>query len=803
MGDMGNGKSILAKKITLDWAEYQPRMSKETDEQNTKSLHRQHSRLNEIANSEAEFVKDFDLLIFIELGKVGSGFGLAKVIGDQINLKSNKTAEIVRWIKKNQEKCLLILDGLDEYNEEMSKDITNILKRTYLENVHLLVTSRIIQNLQNSLFDPSQRKKMKISSIQGFDKKQAEDYIKKVFAVTDQGTGADEVQKFNSKLSTRKLRKLMRSPIMSTYLCLLFINGTLHKHLNTVTKIYKEILYMILFTGDKRQNEFEKLVMCLGKHAFDAIIRRRNVLVYPRTDQGAINWAVSKGLISEMSTQTRQMKYFEHQSLQEFLAAIYVVHTKNKCSELRQFLSSLNLVCNYCYLIGFICGLRLHSGTKMLIHICQLANEDTPVQMYPRLEYSVSWDRHDMDIDEIALKKLCEGPDAAMLILDFLSEIVMQKSTHDGLDQRSIKQKSRMFPYVKPGQKDIPIALSLPPILDFSVLSLSKMNSLIACKEVTLQFTGLQLVINNLIHHQDTEKCFDNIFHNVDLKKVKHLFMGRIMPEKECRLGLSKHLKNIPALLQIKAENVGQKVQDRKDILGALAKKTTLKQMHFEQFDLSDCGEEFVKCSQKSKLEELVIREMNWTEKIDDFFSSIQKQEKLVKLEISHSDLSKSSHDALSKTTSGLNLLQNLVLRNTAMTKEQLQKLYPTCHRLRTLNISSNENIASSVEALVKELPKMQNLLDLSLAEGNLGNEAAQAVMDKLPKNLEVLDISKNSIDELSLPDNQNLKVILMYDLKIKDEFDLKYAAIILIHDKKDAAKYVVELAEIFQRINK
>ena len=112
-GNAGMGKSTLGKKIGLDWAK--------------------------------GWFKMFSIIFFVVLRIVNPSDSIEDVIIQQnsellgLGLSRQKLSSI---LDKFGDRCLLILDGLDEHGLGQNEDVLNIIRDNKLLNVGVLITSR-------------------------------------------------------------------------------------------------------------------------------------------------------------------------------------------------------------------------------------------------------------------------------------------------------------------------------------------------------------------------------------------------------------------------------------------------------------------------------------------------------------------------------------------------------------------------------------------------------------------------------------------------------------------------------------
>ena len=152
-GDPGMGKSTLGKKIGLDWA---------------KGL-----------------FKMFSVIFFIVLRIVKPGDSIEDVIIQQTpeleGLHMSKE-KVRKMLDKFGDRCLLILDGLDEHGLGQNDDVLKIIRNRKLLNCGVMVSSRPHSTKEIEGFFPT------VVRVDVFTREEAEKYVSKFFKDKDKIT---------------------------------------------------------------------------------------------------------------------------------------------------------------------------------------------------------------------------------------------------------------------------------------------------------------------------------------------------------------------------------------------------------------------------------------------------------------------------------------------------------------------------------------------------------------------------------------------------------------------------------------
>ena len=153
IGRPGCGKTILLKKITLDWTDTV------LDPENIKERHK---------SGEIKFTSKFDFLIYIDLCKWGPN----DTITDYLKLETN-TEEFLNYLQEKPSKCLFLLDSWDEFAcKGQGGVIVKLTNGALYQECTLITASKFMG--KKSLPDY----KDKTCIIQGFSPKQARNFVK-------------------------------------------------------------------------------------------------------------------------------------------------------------------------------------------------------------------------------------------------------------------------------------------------------------------------------------------------------------------------------------------------------------------------------------------------------------------------------------------------------------------------------------------------------------------------------------------------------------------------------------------------
>ena len=318
-GRPGIGKSTLTKKLAVDW-----------------------SRGNK------EILKKFAVVLLIKLRDVCNTQDLCAMLQKAELLSAGDPmvfSQLYDYILRNQQKVLLILDGYDEYSAETSSPVHQIWKGSQLRDCTLLVTTR-----------PRKKDELRPGShaqfeINGFDRWQVETFALKF--LRDQ----TKVDKFTAFLRKRSLWGLAEIPLLLLMLVLSWEVSDYQGPSTSRADVYNSFCQTLLDhltakTSDetfRSMDEYREDLAKLGELAWQALL---NDCLYfklsnvPEDIRLFLDKFISFGFLqtSNLSNSPRPEKlaFFLHKSVQEFLAASFLVRDLKNAKESFNCLSKVD-----------------------------------------------------------------------------------------------------------------------------------------------------------------------------------------------------------------------------------------------------------------------------------------------------------------------------------------------------------------------------------------------------------------------------------------------------------------------------
>ena len=305
-GDPGMGKTTYCQKLAYDWATKQENWDKS--------------------------FPTITILLLLRCHDIKSNIWEAideQILPDDIDEESKEN--FFKFIRENQSKVLLVLDGLDETDQ--SKRYINLAESRDLPGCHIVFASRHESGMKVRRYCDT------LWEIVGFTKEDATSFICKYFR--NEKHLADKLLKELSPWSKSDLHQLTSNPLNTALLCLLCedFKGVLPK---SRTQLYIEIVQCVLRRYEKKNGllsnsedlieVYKEELISLGHRALESLIKGDLYIEESRiTSHLASNnlAALSKfGFLSVQPGGSRRkpcfLYGFLHKSFQEFFAGFYL-----------------------------------------------------------------------------------------------------------------------------------------------------------------------------------------------------------------------------------------------------------------------------------------------------------------------------------------------------------------------------------------------------------------------------------------------------------------------------------------------
>ena len=353
-GRPGIGKSTLTKKLAVDW-----------------------SRGNK------EILKKFAVVLLIKLRDVCNTKDFCAVLKKAKLLSADDSVvfgQLYDYIRRNQQKVLLIFDGYDEYSAEKSSPVHLIWKGSQLRDCTLLVTTR---PLKKDELRPGSHAQFEIY---GFRLWQIEKFALKF--LRDQ----TEVNKFTEFLFGRGLLHLAEIPLLLLMLVLSWkkYQGPLTSRSDLYYKFCQTLLdHVTAKTSDetlRSLDEYREDLVKLGELAWQGLLN--DCLYFELSNlskdirlflEKFIDFGFLQTSNLSDSPHPEKLAFFLHKSVQEFLSAWFLVRELKNAKESFNCLSMVDSFKRFTELFEvfeFVSGLSSEATVAVFRHLKMIGEKE-------------------------------------------------------------------------------------------------------------------------------------------------------------------------------------------------------------------------------------------------------------------------------------------------------------------------------------------------------------------------------------------------------------------------------------------
>ena len=352
-GQAGIGKSTFVTKLCLDWAEGGEERS---------------------VSEESNVLKKFELVLSIKLRDVSHYQTLKDVIrcSDLLSKEDKHLADALHhYITEHQEKVLFVFDGYDEYGKGSDSEVYDVFKMDNLRDCCLLLTSRCSQADDVREFADVQ------AEVTGFNTEDIKQYLAKQL-------GEAEAEELWKHLEKQRLTDTAKVPLLALFFTILWKKGKAKFISKARTMVFIEIVQCILDYGHgkcslpqfKTIEDSKDILLELGKVALDALLNDDLLFEYGKLATIKCEVGVIHGFL-QITEETENVRptekvSFIHKTIQEFLAAWYIVY---KCAPggdlgpLQVQASDLEKCLRFENVFQFACGLSNEAAVMVLDHL--------------------------------------------------------------------------------------------------------------------------------------------------------------------------------------------------------------------------------------------------------------------------------------------------------------------------------------------------------------------------------------------------------------------------------------------------
>ena len=353
-GRPGIGKSTFTKKLVVDW-----------------------SRGNK------EILKKFAVVLLIKLRDVCNTKDFCAVLEKAELLSADDSvvcSQLYDYIRRNQQKVLLILDGYDEYSAEKSSPVHPIWKGSELRDCTILVTTR---PLKKDELRPGSHAQFEIC---GFDYWQVKKFALKFLR------DETEVNNFKRFLFEHDLWDLAEIPLLLLMLVLSWkkYQGSLTSRSDLYYKFCQTLLdHVTAKTSDetlRSMDEYREDLVKLGELAWQALL---NDCLYfklskvPEDIRLFLEKFIDFGFLQTSnlsdSPHPEKLAFFLHKSVQEFLSAWFLVRDLQNAKEPFNSLSKVDSFKRFKELFEvfkFVWELSSEATVAVFIHLKMIGEKE-------------------------------------------------------------------------------------------------------------------------------------------------------------------------------------------------------------------------------------------------------------------------------------------------------------------------------------------------------------------------------------------------------------------------------------------
>ena len=354
-GTPGIGKSTFAQKISIDWA-----------------------------RGRKEILKKFDLLLMIPLRDVCNSetfhdvLKAAKVlpVEDQRLIDS-----LHNYILHHKDKVLLVLDGFDEYVTGTPTPVLDIWKGNELRECIVVLTTRPIRGDEVKRFSDVQ------FQIKGFDTDQIKEFSMKFLE------NQQEVEVFLSYIKKHKLEEIAAIPLLLLMLCLVWKERDQEGLPESRVYLYGDFIQALCNHKAAKDGggsvssigDYSAELVQVGELAFNALLANSLEFGFEHLpNEFCSSRLIRVGVIQVVklfSAKPKKVVAFLHKSIQEFLAAWFVIHklipsAKDSLSCMPA-IDSTDKAVAMVEVLKFVSQWSLEGSTAVLLHLESLRKKQS------------------------------------------------------------------------------------------------------------------------------------------------------------------------------------------------------------------------------------------------------------------------------------------------------------------------------------------------------------------------------------------------------------------------------------------
>ena len=367
-GSPGIGKTTFCLKLAYDWANQ--------------------------SSSSASF-PEFELVLLLKCRDIDGD--VTEAITEQLfpkDMSKDDREELFRFLKdiENQDRVLIILDGLDELAEKSKQYVDDLLHRKRWACCYVLATTRQEKGIEvgkQFVFNL-------FLQIEGFTREDSFEYIRRHFKIVGPEHSSKGEKLIEEIKKNALLQDLQANPLNLLLLCVFYEDheGELP---SSRTDLYLVIIVCLLrrycakhsVKASKKDKDlevrFKRDIRCLGKLAWNCLLNDRHSFFEEELEE--LESRNEKLVIRELgfvykeeSLKRLKPKHeycFLHKSFQEYLAASYVAHKlrRNKFNVF-EHLNFDDVMNKFPQVFVFVCGILREEASILFAQIGEKLESD-------------------------------------------------------------------------------------------------------------------------------------------------------------------------------------------------------------------------------------------------------------------------------------------------------------------------------------------------------------------------------------------------------------------------------------------
>ncbi|XP_015767989.1 PREDICTED: uncharacterized protein LOC107346689 isoform X2 [Acropora digitifera] len=369
-GSPGIGKTTFCLKLAYDWANQ---------------------------SSSAASFPEFELVLLLKCRDIEGD--LTEAITEQLfpkDMSKDARGGLFRFLEdiENQERVLIVLDGLDELAEKSKHYVDDLLHRKRWACCYVLTTTR-----QEKGIEARQQPGFVFNlflQIEGFTEEDSFEYIRRHFKIAGPEHSSKGEKLIEEIKENKLLQDLQTNPLNLLLLCVVYEDqkGELPSSRND---LYHAIVMCLLRRYCAKHNvkarrkdrdletQFERDIRCLGKLAWDCLLNDRHSFfeeeleeLESRNEKLVVR---ALGFVYKEESLKRLMPEHEycflHKSFEEYLAASYITD-KLRRNEFKVFepLDFDAVVNKFPHVFLFVCGLLREEASILFAQIGEALKND-------------------------------------------------------------------------------------------------------------------------------------------------------------------------------------------------------------------------------------------------------------------------------------------------------------------------------------------------------------------------------------------------------------------------------------------